>query len=72
MSFTVASFRFPFAVDDSGIVRVIADYREDEYRVLCRNGSASSRLGLLVDSNCALGTGIVGEVSQSSLPPAGK
>lgn len=49
-------------VDQTGLVKLLPDYRDDEYRVLCRNGSASSQVGLLVDAKCALSTGIVGEI----------
>lgn len=48
--------------DANGQLKLLPDYRDDEYRVLCRNGSASTRLGLTVDSKCALSTGIVGEI----------
>ena len=41
------------------------DYRGDDYRVLCRNGSTSAQSGLIVDSDCALASGIVGEVRAS-------
>lgn len=51
------------AVDSNGQVVLNADYRSEEYRVLCRNGSVSKHSGLLVDSDCTLASGIVGEVT---------
>ncbi|KAK3914575.1 Transferrin [Frankliniella fusca] len=58
----VVDLRALTEVDPTGLVKVLSDYRDDEYRVLCRNGSVSTQLGLLVDSKCALSTGIIGEI----------
>lgn len=49
-------------MDSTGTIKLNAEYRNDEYRVLCRNGTQSTQLGLIVDADCALATGIVGEV----------